>query len=95
MCDTCFYMQLIPVQPFIVAGGFGLGDTLSSVVTLLRGGLEWKSRTSLPRSLRGARASIVAGKMRLTGGYDGSSYRSEVSILKCINYMVWLNRWVC
>ena len=79
-------MQFSRVQAFIIAGGFGLGDTLSTVVTLLPGASVWTSLASLLRPLRGARASIVAGKMRLTGGYDGSSYRSEVGIM---NLIIW------
>ena len=34
----------------------------------------------LPRGLRGAQASIVRGRIRVTGGYDGDSYRTEVII---------------
>ena len=34
----------------------------------------------LPRGLRGAQASIVGGRIRVTGGYDGDSYRTEVII---------------
>ena len=86
-------MQFLHVQAFIIAGGFGLGDTLSGVVTLLRGATVWTSLTSLPRRLGVARSSIVAGKMRLIGGFDGSSYRSEVSIWKQIYIRVWLKRW--
>ena len=73
-------MQFLHVQAFIIAGGIGLGETLSGVVTLLRGASVWTSLAPLPRPLRGARASIVAGKKRLAGGFDGSSYRSEVGI---------------
>ena len=51
------------------------------MLTLLPGAPSWTPLASLPRSLDGARASIVGGKMRLTGGLDdGSSYRSEVSV---------------
>jgi len=70
-------------KAFIVAGGYdGSFNFLSSVLTLLPGAQAWSSLASLPRSLSGARASIVGGKMRVTGGHDGgwdrSSYRSEV-----------------
>ena len=73
-------MQFSHAQAFIVAGGVGLGDTLSSVVTLLRGASVWQSCAPLPRPLRGVRGSIVAGKMRLSGGMSGGLWRSEVSI---------------
>ena len=73
-------MQVSHIQAFIVAGGFNDGDILSSVWTLIRGASEWTSLASLPRPLDGVRASIVAGKMRLSGGYNGSSHRSEVSM---------------
>ena len=88
-------LMLSHLQAFIIGGGFGHGQSLSSVLTLLPGTSRWTSLSSLPRTLDGARASIVAGKMRLSGGFDGSSYRSEVSIWKKINYLVWLKSWVC
>jgi len=65
-------------KAFIVAGGHDGSNQLSSVLTLLPGAQAWTPLASLPRSMDGARASIVGGKMRLTGGWDGSSYRSEV-----------------
>jgi len=65
-------------KAFIVAGGWNGSNYLSSVLTLLPGAQAWTPLASLPRSLSGARASIVGGKMRLTGGYDGSSDISEV-----------------
>ena len=65
-------------QAFIVAGGHDGSNVLSSVLTLLPGASSWTPLASLPRSLYGARASIVGGKMRLTGG----SSRSEVIIWK-------------
>ena len=74
-------------QAFIVAGGFiERGSYLSSVLTLLPGAQAWTPLASLPRSLRAARALTVGGKMRLTGGYDGYSRRSEVIVwkLSCI-----------
>ena len=64
-------------QAFIVAGGYD-GPFLSSVLTLLPGAQAWNPLASLPRS--GSRASIVGGKIRVTGGWDGSSDRSEVII---------------
>jgi len=70
---------------FIVAGGVD-GSTwvtgyniISSVLTLLPGATAWTPLASLPRLLHGARASIVGGRIRLTGGRDGEgSFRSEV-----------------
>ena len=69
------------VQAFVVAGGFTPHYT-SSVVTLLHGATTWTSLASLPRALIGARASIVGGRIRINGGHDGGSYRTEVMIEK-------------
>jgi len=70
-------------KAFIVAGGHDGSNFLSSVLTLLPGAQAWTplaslSLSHLPRSLISARASIVGANMRVTGGWDGSSYRSEV-----------------
>jgi len=67
-------------KAFIVAGGVTDGSKrLSSVVTLLRGATSWTPLASLPRQLWAAHASIVRGKMWMTGGRDGSrTKRSEV-----------------
>jgi len=66
----------------VVAGGRDRVDGsnyLSSVLTLLPGAKAWTPLASLPRALGFAHASIVGGKMRVTGGRDGSSRsRSEV-----------------
>ena len=50
------------------------------MLTLLPGAADWTDLDSLPRPLRGAQASIVGGRLRVTGGWDGSFgyYRSEV-----------------
>ena len=61
----------------MVAGGW-TPDYTSSVLTLLPGAEDWTPLASLPRPLDGARASIVGGRLRMTGGHDGGSYRSEV-----------------
>ena len=67
-------------QAFVVAGGRDYyHNELSSVVTLLPGATAWTPLASLPRKLYRARASVVSGKMRVTGGYRGA-YRSEVMI---------------
>ena len=67
------------MQAFVVAGGHdGSGSSLSSVLTLLPGATAWTPLASLPRALAYARASVVGGKLRVTGGYDGFSARSEV-----------------
>ena len=71
--------MLSHVQAFVIAGGY----SDASVVTLLPGAQAWTPLASLPRSLGFAPASIVGGKMRVTGGWDGvrdSPLRSEVSI---------------
>ena len=68
------------LQAFVVAGGYDDGDNrLSSVLTLLPGAPAWTPLASLPRAMAWARASIVGGKIRVTGGYDGAR-RSEVMI---------------
>ena len=69
------------VQAFLVAGGFTSGRT-SSVVTLIHGATTWTPLASLPRGLSSARTSIVGGRIRINGGYDGGSRRSEVMIEK-------------
>ena len=63
----------------MVAGGVIPGYYTSSVLILLPGAEDWTDLASLPRPLYGAQASIVGGRLRLTGGQDGhGSYRSEV-----------------
>ena len=67
----------------MVAGGRKSESSfLSSVLTLLPGAEAWTDLDSLPRPLYGARASIVGGRLRVNGGSDGDSYRSEVMIEK-------------
>jgi len=63
---------------FVVSGGSDGSNLLSSVLTLLPGAEAWTPLASLPRTLFGAQASIVGGRLRVTGGYSGGSYRSEV-----------------
>ena len=49
------------------------------MLTLLPGAGTWTALAALPRSLYGAGALLVGGRLRLTGGRDdGGSYRSEV-----------------
>merc|ERR1712212_331470 len=66
----------------VVAGGHAGSYDHSSVLTLLPGATAWTSLASLPRTLDLARASIVGGRIRVTGGYehyyDGGFFRSEV-----------------
>ena len=62
-----------------MAGGFDGSNILTSVLTLLPGAEDWTDLASLPRPLGGARASIVGGRLRMTGGWDGDGfYISEV-----------------
>ena len=69
------------LQAFVVAGGYDDGyNSLASVLTLLAGAPDWTPIASLPRALVGARASIVLGKIRVTGGYEGGARRSEVMV---------------
>ena len=73
-------------KAYVVAGGLtdGFYSPISSVLTLLPGAPAWTPLASLPRQLRYAPASIVGGKIRLTGGVDAAfSIRSEVIIEKC------------
>merc|ERR1712192_93387 len=62
----------------VVAGGQTSSGLTSSVLTLLPGAAEWTDLASLPQPLYGPQASIVGGRLRLIGGWDGSSPRSEV-----------------
>ena len=65
------------MQALVVAGGLWL----SSVLTLLPGATAWTPLAELPPSWSwiGPRASIVGGRLRLTGGFGGNTdYRSEV-----------------
>ena len=49
------------------------------MLIFLPGAEDWTDLDSLPRPLYGAQASIVGGRLRVTGGRDdGYSYRSEV-----------------
>ena len=65
-----------------MAGGETSGQTyISSVLALLPGADDWTPVASLPRPLRDPRASIVGGRLRVTGGRDDvDSYRSEVMV---------------
>ena len=76
---------LKPFQAFVVAGGWDGSNLLSSVVTLLPGATTWTLLASLPRPVIGARASLVRGRIRLTGGWTGSSYVSQVTITLSIS----------
>ena len=42
---------------------------------------EWISLAALPRSLLSARASVVGGRLRVTGGWHGNAPREEVTKL--------------
>ena len=80
------------MQALVVAGGNNGSVNLASMLTLLPGAESWTSLAPLPRALYGARALIVGGRLRLTGGRDdGGSYRSEVSCynLPLENYIIW------
>ena len=81
-----YYVKLVyykHFQAFIVAGGRDGSNYLSSVLTLIPGATAWTQLASLPRPLDSAQASIVGGRLRVNGGGDGGSYRSEVMIDKC------------
>ena len=74
------------LQAFVVAGGWGGYSRLSSVYTLISGATSWTSLASLPRALYDVRASVVGGKIRVTGGLDEQrSIRSEVMVKRAFN----------
>jgi len=74
----------------VIAGGYDGSDLLSSVLALAPGAEAWAPLASLPRALISARTSIVMGRLRMTGGYDGNSTRTEV-----LEYLPQpLNQWV-
>ena len=60
-----------PVKAFLVAGGHEGSHTSSSVLMLLHGAPSWTPVASLPGILYQARASVVGGNMRVTGGRPG------------------------
>ena len=67
------------LQALVVAGGNNGWVNLASMLSLLPGSEFWLALTPLPRALYGARALIVGGRLRLTGGRDdGGAFRSEV-----------------
>ena len=59
--------------------GTGTWNFLESVLTLHPGATAWTPLASLPRSLLAARASVVGGRLRVTGGWHGNAPRTEVS----------------
>ena len=76
-------------QAFVVAGGRDESNVISSVMTLLPGATAWTPLASLPRPVSGAQASLVRGRIRLSGGYIGSSqYSSQVKITLIPNYVL-------
>ena len=75
------------LQAFVVAGGWNAwtqAGRLSSVLALLPGE-TWTPLASLPKALYTARASVVGGRLRVTGGRHGVTYRSEVMVKRAIN----------
>ena len=72
---------LKPFQAFVVAGGQGDGwSYFSSVVTLLPGAPTWTPLASLPTPVAIAQASLVRGRMWLTGSSLGSQVIITLSI---------------
>ena len=63
----------------MVAGGYGDRNRLSTVWALSSGSNVWTSFSELPRTLTNVRSSIVGGRLRLFGGFDGSP-RAEVRV---------------
>ena len=62
------FLRCLFVQAFIVAGGAAQGKTTKFVATLLPGARAWTDLAPLPAALNDARASIVGGRFRVTGG---------------------------
>ena len=64
----------MPLQALVVAGGAFFGSTYwtshNTVETLLLGAAAWTFLASLPYKIMNAHASIVAGRLRLTGGHN-------------------------
>ena len=60
---------LILLQALVVAGG--CCPQRSSVLSLLPGATAWLPLASLPKRMFNAQASIVGGKLRVNGGFDG------------------------
>merc|ERR1719400_2315384 len=83
-CSARIWGETNPIhilQAFVVAGGWNAwtqAGRLSSVLTLISGTPAWTPLASLPRPLYTARASVVGGRLRVTGGRHGVTYRSEV-----------------
>ena len=55
---------MIP-QAYVVVGGMETHEPLDSVLTLLPGASSWTPLASLPRTITGASASILGGKIRV------------------------------
>ena len=62
-----------------MAGGHDGSELISTVLSLLPGATKWTSLASLPSPLAAARASVVAGKLRILGGRDGNDRKSSTS----------------
>ena len=62
------------LQALVVVGGYGDDNFLSSALTLLSGATAWTPLPSLPGAWVGAAASIVGGKLRVTGGQTSGGY---------------------
>ena len=88
-CSSFNWGETNPIhilQAFVVAGGWDGYRRVSSVWTLLSDATEWTSLASLPRGLKYPRASVVGGKIRVTGGEDeNGSTRSEVMVKHAFN----------
>ena len=67
------------VQAFVVAGGSTpSGDYQSSVLMLLPGAGAWLPIDELPIGVKYALGSIVGGRLRVSGGLDGTNTKNEV-----------------
>ena len=67
------------MQAYLIAGGYVSGSVSASALTLLPGASSWTTISSLPRALYHAKASIVGGKIRVSGGRDDNNiYKAEV-----------------
>ena len=66
-------------EAFVVAvGAVKYGQWTPSVLALLPAATAWTPLASFPRRIDGARASVVGGMLRITGGFK-DFHRSEVT----------------
>ena len=78
-----------------MAGGHDGSELISTVLSLLPGATIWTFLASLPSPLAAARASVVAGKLRILGGRDGNDRKSSTSEVVIIFRLISFAHYVC